>query len=167
LLLPRVLAPVRCARPGRPGTRRRSGGEGGSGGGRRAVASGAGRSARLREGAFEVLAVGPSETSVAGGGVGGSVRLRGGRGRGLRRMRRLRARSVALQVAFERQTLKPVISLDRLYLMGLKGYRLWVMGQLDSTCRAAPLHQTPSTAATARRAAAAAALPRCSAAGCI
>jgi hypothetical protein len=24
--------------------------------------------------------------------------------------------------------------------MGLKGYRLWVMGQLDSTCRAPPLH---------------------------
>jgi hypothetical protein len=23
--------------------------------------------------------------------------------------------------------------------MGLKGYRLWVMGQLDSTCRAPPL----------------------------
>jgi hypothetical protein len=22
--------------------------------------------------------------------------------------------------------------------MGLKGYRLWVMGQLDSTCRAPP-----------------------------
>jgi hypothetical protein len=24
--------------------------------------------------------------------------------------------------------------------MGLKGYRLWVMGQLDSTCRAPPGH---------------------------
>jgi hypothetical protein len=24
--------------------------------------------------------------------------------------------------------------------MGLKGYRLWVMGQLDSTCRAPPRH---------------------------
>jgi hypothetical protein len=23
--------------------------------------------------------------------------------------------------------------------MGLQGYRLWVMGQLDSTCRAPPL----------------------------
>jgi hypothetical protein len=23
--------------------------------------------------------------------------------------------------------------------MGLKGYRLWVMGQLDSTCRAPPM----------------------------
>jgi hypothetical protein len=33
---------------------------------------------------------------------------------------------VALQVEFERQTLKPVFSLDRLQLMGLKGYRLWV-----------------------------------------
>jgi hypothetical protein len=26
--------------------------------------------------------------------------------------------------------------------MGLKGYRLWVMGQLDSTCRAPPLYTT-------------------------
>jgi hypothetical protein len=26
--------------------------------------------------------------------------------------------------------------------MGLKGYRLWVMGQLDSTCRAPPLSST-------------------------
>jgi hypothetical protein len=25
--------------------------------------------------------------------------------------------------------------------MGLKGYRLWVMGKLDSTCRAPPLHR--------------------------
>ena len=25
--------------------------------------------------------------------------------------------------------------------MGLKGYRLWVMGQLDSTCRAPPLQE--------------------------
>jgi hypothetical protein len=40
-------------------------------------------------------------------------------------------RAVALQVAFERQTLKLASSLDRLYVMGLKGYRLWVMGQLD------------------------------------
>jgi hypothetical protein len=45
---------------------------------------------------------------------------------------------VALQVAFERQTLKPVFSLDRLQIMGLKGYRLWATGQLDSTCRAPP-----------------------------
>jgi hypothetical protein len=28
--------------------------------------------------------------------------------------------------------------------MGLKGYRLWVMGQLDSTCRAPP-HGAPTT----------------------
>jgi hypothetical protein len=41
-------------------------------------------------------------------------------------------RAIALQVAFERQTLKPVFSLDRLWFMGLKGYRSWVMGQLDS-----------------------------------
>jgi hypothetical protein len=27
--------------------------------------------------------------------------------------------------------------------MGLKGYRLWVMGQLDSTCRAPPLGKVP------------------------
>ena len=27
--------------------------------------------------------------------------------------------------------------------MGLKGYRLWVMGQLDSTCRAPPLLLQP------------------------
>jgi hypothetical protein len=47
---------------------------------------------------------------------------------------------VALQVAFERQILKPVFSLDRLYVMGLKGYRLWVMGQLDSNV------QSPTTA---------------------
>jgi hypothetical protein len=45
---------------------------------------------------------------------------------------------VALQVAFERQTLKPVFSLDSFQVMGLKGYRLWVMGQFDSTCRAPP-----------------------------
>ena len=37
--------------------------------------------------------------------------------------------AVALQVAFERQTLKPVFPLDRLQVMGLKGYRLWAMGQ--------------------------------------
>jgi hypothetical protein len=30
--------------------------------------------------------------------------------------------------------------------MGLKGYRLWVMGQLDSTCRAPPRHVSPTTA---------------------
>jgi hypothetical protein len=47
-------------------------------------------------------------------------------------------RSVALQAAFERQTLKPFFSLDRLQVMGLKGHRLWDMGQLDSTCRAPP-----------------------------
>jgi hypothetical protein len=28
--------------------------------------------------------------------------------------------------------------------MGLKGYRLWVMGQLDSTCRAPPLKMFPT-----------------------
>jgi hypothetical protein len=28
--------------------------------------------------------------------------------------------------------------------MGLKGYRLWVMGQLDSTCRAPPLFEGAS-----------------------
>jgi hypothetical protein len=27
--------------------------------------------------------------------------------------------------------------------MGLKGYRLWVMGQLDSTCRAPPREHRP------------------------
>jgi hypothetical protein len=27
-----------------------------------------------------------------------------------------------------------------LQVMGLKGYRLWATGQLDSTCRAPPLH---------------------------
>jgi hypothetical protein len=48
------------------------------------------------------------------------------------------ALDVALQLAFERQTLKPVFSLDRLQFMGLKDYRLWAMGQLDSTCRAPP-----------------------------
>jgi hypothetical protein len=37
-------------------------------------------------------------------------------------------RIVALQVAFERQTLKPAFSLDRLYVMGLKaiGYGIRV-----------------------------------------
>jgi hypothetical protein len=40
------------------------------------------------------------------------------------------ARDVALQVAFERQTLKLVFHLI--------GYRLWAMGQLNSTCRAPP-----------------------------
>jgi hypothetical protein len=35
---------------------------------------------------------------------------------------------VAVQAAFERQTLKPAFSLDILWVMGLKGYRLWVMG---------------------------------------
>jgi HrpA-like RNA helicase len=49
---------------------------------------------------------------------------------------RLHPIKVALQIAFERQTLKPVFPLDRLQVMGLIGYRLWVMGQLDSTCRA-------------------------------
>jgi hypothetical protein len=48
-------------------------------------------------------------------------------------------RCVALQVAFERRTLKPVFSLDRLQVIGLKGYRLWATGQLDSTCRAPPM----------------------------
>jgi hypothetical protein len=47
-------------------------------------------------------------------------------------------RGVALQVAFERQTLKPVFILDRFTVMGLNGYRLWPMGLLDSTCRAPP-----------------------------
>jgi hypothetical protein len=32
--------------------------------------------------------------------------------------------------------------------MGLKGYRLWAMGQLDSTCRAPPL--PPRLASSAR-----------------
>jgi hypothetical protein len=45
---------------------------------------------------------------------------------------RLHHRGVALQVAFERRTLKPVFSLDRLQVMGFKGYRLWAMGHLDS-----------------------------------
>jgi hypothetical protein len=27
--------------------------------------------------------------------------------------------------------------------MGLKGHRLWAMGQLDATCRAPPLHFPP------------------------
>jgi hypothetical protein len=35
--------------------------------------------------------------------------------------------------------------------MGLKGYRLWVMGQLDSTCRAPPRRRGFATAATERR----------------
>jgi hypothetical protein len=40
--------------------------------------------------------------------------------------------------------------------MGLKGYRLWVMGQLDSTCRAPPealaaLHHPPLHEALPRR----------------
>jgi hypothetical protein len=35
-------------------------------------------------------------------------------------------RSVALQVAFEMRILKPVFSLDWLWVMGLKGYRLRV-----------------------------------------
>jgi hypothetical protein len=51
---------------------------------------------------------------------------------GLLRFLAVQRRVVALQVAFERQTLKPVYSLDRLQVMGLKGCRLWVMGQLDS-----------------------------------
>jgi hypothetical protein len=50
-------------------------------------------------------------------------------------------RGVALQVAFERQTLKPTFSLDRLSVVGLKGFRLWAMGQLDSTCSAPPRRQ--------------------------
>jgi hypothetical protein len=32
--------------------------------------------------------------------------------------------------------------------MGLKGYRLWVMGQLDSTCRAPPKVTTPPETVT-------------------
>jgi hypothetical protein len=48
--------------------------------------------------------------------------------------------------------------------MGLKGHRLWVMGQLDSTC-SAPL-AAAAEAAPADGAAVAAA-PRCSAAGCV
>jgi hypothetical protein len=47
------------------------------------------------------------------------------------RPRALGHRGVALQVAFERQTLKPIFSLDKLSVMGLKGYRLWVRCQLD------------------------------------
>ena len=47
-------------------------------------------------------------------------------------------RGVALQVAFERRTLKPFFSLDRLQVMGLKGYRLRATGRLDSTCGAPP-----------------------------
>jgi hypothetical protein len=39
----------------------------------------------------------------------------------------------------ERQTLKPVFSLDRSEVMGLKGFMSWVMGQLDSTCSAPPV----------------------------
>jgi hypothetical protein len=33
--------------------------------------------------------------------------------------------------------------------MGLKGYRLWVMGQLDSTCRAPPREPAAAAAAAA------------------
>jgi hypothetical protein len=42
---------------------------------------------------------------------------------------------------FERQILKPGFSFDMLQVMGLKGYRLWVMGQLDSNV------QSPTTTA--------------------
>jgi hypothetical protein len=40
--------------------------------------------------------------------------------------------------------------------MGLKGYRLWVMGQLDSTCRAPPRRSSRALArpAAPRRSAA-------------
>ena len=69
--------------------------------------------------------------------VGGGVVVRQAAEPLLRAVER-RILGVALQVAFERQTLKPVFSLDRLYEMGLKGYMLLVMGQLDSTCRAPP-----------------------------
>jgi hypothetical protein len=45
--------------------------------------------------------------------------------------------------------------------MGLKGYRLWAMGQLESTCRA------PPRAAAVILAAVAVQIPRCSAASCV
>jgi hypothetical protein len=44
--------------------------------------------------------------------------------------------------------------------MGLKGYRLWSMGQLDSTCRAPPRRREGELQAGDPA-------PRCSAAGCI
>ena len=55
-----------------------------------------------------------------------------------RRARAAQARCSAARCVLERQTLKPVFPLDRLQVMGLKGYRLWAMGQLDATCRAPP-----------------------------
>jgi hypothetical protein len=49
--------------------------------------------------------------------------------------------------------------------MGLKGYRLWVMGQLDSTCRAPPRAGRRASQRASQREARR--LPHCSAAGCI
>jgi hypothetical protein len=42
--------------------------------------------------------------------------------------------------------------------MGLKGYRLWVMGQLDSNVQRPTLARTPSTAAPTAASVAAAAV---------
>jgi hypothetical protein len=46
--------------------------------------------------------------------------------------------------------------------MGLKGYRLWAMGQLDSTCRAPPWKKSFRSPPVRKFAE-----PMCSAAGCI
>jgi hypothetical protein len=40
--------------------------------------------------------------------------------------------AVALQIKIRKANFKSTFSFDRLWVMGLKGYRLWVMGQLDS-----------------------------------
>jgi hypothetical protein len=81
---------------------------------------------RLKPGAFQAMGQ-PSEFNVV---CRGPTKVNDSQ--------RAERHVVAVQVAFERQTLKPVFSLDRLWVMGLKGYRLWVMCQLDSTCRAPP-----------------------------
>jgi hypothetical protein len=46
--------------------------------------------------------------------------------------------------------------------MGLKGYRLWVMGQLDSTCRAPPRRRRPASQPPPAAAAARKSPPYCS-----
>jgi hypothetical protein len=47
--------------------------------------------------------------------------------------------------------------------MGLKGYRLWAMGQLDSTCRAPPLRAPAGIGDTVQPPCAAAAAAACAA----
>jgi hypothetical protein len=55
--------------------------------------------------------------------------------------------------------------------MGLKSYRLWDKGQLDSTCRAPPVHVVHprglQLVVRERQPVPPLGVPRCSAAGCI